>query len=90
MNVVADPFTALSPIVALGFAPVGIAGHPAPLAVQIGSQIKYAFVPPLLTLVRACLGALSIGLLLKAVFVERGKSELKAPEQPDQSGLRCA
>ncbi len=57
-----------------------------PLAVQIGSQIKYAFVPPLLTLVRACLGALSIGLLLKAVFVERGKSELKAPEQPDQSG----
>ena len=57
-----------------------------PVATQIGSQIKFAFVPPLLTLVRACLGALSIGLLLKAVFLERGKSELKAPEKPDQSG----
>jgi len=57
-----------------------------PLAMQIGSRIEFAFVPPLLTLVRACLDALSIGLLLKAVFLERGKSELKAPEKPAQSG----
>jgi hypothetical protein len=57
-----------------------------PLAVQIGSQIKYAFVPPLLTLVRACLGALSIGLLLKAIFSVHEKSDLPAPEKPDQSG----
>ena len=33
-----------------------------PLGVLIGSQIKFAFVPPLLTLVWACLGALSSGL----------------------------
>jgi len=57
-----------------------------PVAMQVGSQIKFAFVPPLLTLVRACLGALSVGLLLKAVFVERDKSGLKAPEKPDQPG----
>ena len=52
-----------------------------PVVMQIGNQIKFAFVPPLLTLVRACLGALSIGLLLKAVFVEHGKSDLPAPEE---------
>ncbi len=57
-----------------------------PVATQIGFQIKFAFVPPLLTLVRTGLGALSIGLLLKAVFVERGKSDLPAPEKPDPSG----
>lgn len=57
-----------------------------PLAVQIGSQIKFAFIPPLLTLVWACLGALSIGLLLKAIFLVPEKIDLPAPEQPDPSG----
>lgn len=61
-----------------------------PVAMQVGYQIKFAFIPPLLSLVSACLGALSIGLLLKATFSIRDKSNLPAPEEPGRQSQTVA
>jgi hypothetical protein len=54
-----------------------------PPAQNIGSKINLAFVPLLLNLIWSGLTALSIGLLLKATFLDRGESSANA-SKPDE------
>ncbi|HTY86684.1 MAG TPA: hypothetical protein VMB80_04405 [Candidatus Acidoferrum sp.] len=58
-----------------------------PVAMLIVNQMNSIVFTPLLTLVWALLGALCIGLLLKAVFLVPGQSDPNASEKPSQSGV---